>query len=160
MKLVKKFSLGVILKLAAAVLAIVAFCMMFTDQVSVSNSLGSGTISFSDAVKDVGGIVVGYVLAIVGAIAFAVAGLFEFNNKKIGLVVVCAAALLALVGAILIFCVGGMYKNFLDSQGSIGGYTLSSGSTFAPAAGPVVGGILAIVAAVAGVAGQFLGAKK
>ena len=129
-----KLSVGTILKLAASLLAIVAFFMMFADQVKMGDGRLYIVFPFDEAVKEAGGIVVGYILSLVAGLVLAFSTLFEFNNKKVGLIILISGLVLLLVGTILMFCTGAIFKGAVDARINV-----------KLATGAIVGGILGIV---------------
>lgn len=158
-------TLPVILRLAALVVAIVAFCMMFAANINyvIDSVLGGSTNVvpvLGDADKGyeaVGGVIVGYILILVGGL-IPVATALLLKNKTIDLVAVAAAIIMVVVGAILVFCAVQLFKSVNpDMSASIPG--LGSGK-YELGAGAVVGGILAIVAALANAGSVVLGLKK
>ena len=154
MKLVKSFSLSVILKLAAALFAIVAFVMMFPKQILVDLGGSSITYGIGDITFINGGIVVGYILAIVAAIVIIVGSIFEFKNKMVNLIVLGVGAVLVLVGTIMIFCVPSMISGAVENCEPSGATELAvalaiAGGKVSASAGPVIGGICGIVSVLA-----------
>lgn len=159
-------TLPVILRLAALVLAIVAFCMMFGANVNyVSDNIITGKSSatlpiFGDSdagIEAVGGVIVGYILILVGGLV-PVATALLLKNKTIDLVAVAAAIIMVVVGAILVFCAASLFKS-VNGDGTFTFSGIASGK-YELGAGAVVGGILAIVAALANAGSVVLGLKK
>lgn len=144
-------TLPVIIRLCACVLAVVAFFLMFGDQLAIEMGSKTGYVQFTDAlfggdIKVLGTVIgsfkgatvtfVGYMLVLLAGVAAPVCALV-LKDKKVEMIVGAVLAVVILVGAILIFCAASAFNSVND----VNGYKL--------AACPVVAGILAIVAALA-----------
>lgn len=164
-KAFKMPALGVILRLAAALAAIAAFCMMFATQLDYefSSILGGSTThigAFGDADNDVKalvGVIIGYILMLVAGLG-GVASALLVKNKKIDMAVAALCAVMAVVGVVLVFTAIPQWKD-LNGDASFSGGSYASG-TYKLAAGPVVGGILGIVIALVEAASIAVDLKK
>ena len=176
-----KLSLKKILVLAGALLGVVAFFMMFVDAIKVSVTtvvIGNSSTDVSYysgleslfgvknnsgdiVVKGAGGAFVGYLLALLGGAAAVVSALV-IKDKKMAMYIVIGAAALMVVGAVLMFCEKAMFLgvNEIDSaSGAAGlGSILGASYEYGLGAGPIVGGILAILGA--GCAGASIVVKE
>ena len=142
----KKFlTLSTILKFCAAVLGLVAFCLMFSKQLYLEILGKKGFVDFGDALfdKDYGAAIsfIGYLLILLASLGFC-ATIF-LKNKKMKLIAGCLALALIL-GAVFVFIESAVVNN------------KAGGSAYHLAAGPVLAGIFAILAALAGCASEFL----
>lgn len=104
--------LHALLRVAAALLGVVAFIMMFLDQVEVflaDNSLGKAGMdalfgNADSALLKNGSVIsfIGYILVAAGAVC-SVLSLFLFKGKKIDLLLLVIAGLAMIAGAVMIF---------------------------------------------------------
>lgn len=154
--------LNALLRVVAALAGVVAFIMMFLNQIEihkviVNNDVVIGTYGMQtffgdpdslDAIKN-GSVVpfIGYILAVVGGIAGAGA-LFVIKDKKIDKLVVAVAALLMVAAAVMIFMTSAAVKS--ANSDSLINYDYKM--LFAP----VFGGIMAAVGAAANVVSLIL----
>jgi len=127
------------------VFGLVAFFMMFTDQLYASVFGYTGYVSYKDALfGDYGAVLsfVGYLLVLVGALCGCC--LAFLKDKKIRNLGTLVAALLLIVGAIFIFLEPVLYASgdFKD--------------TIKLAAGPIVAGVLAILSGLCYCASVFV----
>ena len=162
----KYLTLSNILACVAFVLAVVAFAMMFTDQlfVEVKSILGNGTatVTFSDAFFSDGGSpigFIGYLLVLVGGIVAVLLSCPAFLKKKNqrALAIACAS-LLVIVGGVLILLEASLVNSNTGAKNwNIG--TLVSGSSYQLTVTAVLGGVFGIVSGLLSCAGGFL-AKK
>ena len=140
----KYLTLANLMKAAAALFGLIAFFMMFTNQVH----LGSIYISFSDAMFGNGGSVITFIgylmilLASFGACALVFLGLDAKMNKILALVF----AFVLILGAVVVFIEAAVIN------GEYNVYEL--------AGGPVVAGIFAIIAGLLVCASEFVPDKK
>ena len=139
----KLLTLKNILKAAGAVLGLVAFFMMFAKQLWVGNKSLKVIYGYDFALfdKDFGSWIsfVGYLLVLLAAVGLC-ASIFLKGNKLLTLVL--AGALL--LGAILIFIEAAV----VNGRADVSAYHL--------AAGPVLAGIFALLAALLGAASEFV----
>lgn len=145
--LAKIKTLPMIIRLAAAVLALVAFFLMFGDQLAQ----GDGTVAFNSAlfggeVKLFGVVIgtykgatvgfVGYMLILIAGIASPVVALV-LKDKKVETIVTIACAAVLIVASVLVFVIAAAFNGANDTD------------AFKLAACPIIAGILAIVAGLA-----------
>ena len=137
-----------ILKAAGALLGLVAFFMMFTNQLYAEILGKKGFVEFQDALfdKNYGATIsfVGYLLLLLGALGLC--GMIFLKDKKMAKLITLALAGLLLLGAIFVF-IEASVVNGKDS------------SLYHLAAGPIFAGIFGILAALLGCASEFLPKK-
>ena len=112
--------LHALLRVAAALLGVVAFIMMFLDQVEVflaDNSLGKAGMdalfgNADSALLKNGSVIsfIGYILVAAGAVC-SVLSLFLFKGKKIDLLLLVIAGLAMIAGAVMIFVMPAVLKD-------------------------------------------------
>lgn len=143
----KLLTLPNILKACAAVLGLVAFFLMFSNQLYAEILGKKGYVEFGDALfdKDFGAWIsfIGYLLILIGALGMC-ALVFLKDKKMVKLLALCLAGAL-LLGAIFVFIEAAVVNGRADVDGL---YHL--------AAGPVIAGIFAILAALLGCGSEFL----
>ena len=140
----KLLTLPNILKACAAVLGLVAFFMMFTNQVWAGNGQYKIYVAYDDALFGKNGAAisfVGYLMMLLGALGMC-AMIFLKDLKMSKIIVLCLAGLL-LLGAIFVF----IEASVLNGKDS---------NLLKLAAGPVFAGIFGILAALLGCASEFL----
>ena len=139
----KLLTLPNILKACAAVLGLVAFFLMFADQLYVELLGKKGFVDFNDALfdKNYGAWIsfIGYLLILLAALGMC--GVIFLKEKK--LIALCLAGAL-LIGAILVFIEAAV----VNGRADVSAYHLE--------AGPVIAGIFAILAGLLGAASEFL----
>ena len=142
----KLLTLGNILKAAGAVLALVAFFMMFAKQLYVELLGNKGYVEFQDALFDKNYGVwisfVGYLLVLIAALGLC--AVIFLKDKKTAKLVAFALAGALLLGAILIFIEAAV----VNGRADVSAYHL--------AAGPVLAGIFALLAGLLGAASEFV----
>jgi len=145
--LAKIKTLPMIIRLAAAVLALVAFFLMFGEQLRLNGGiLGTGaientTVYFGDSdssTKGAGIVFVGYLLVLLAGIASPVVALL-IKDKKIELIVTITCAVVLVLGAIFVLIAKSAFAGANDVEAR---YILLQPC-------PIVAGILAIVAGLA-----------
>ena len=143
----KLLTLPNILKAAGALLGLVAFFLMFANQLYAELLGNKGFVEFKDALFDknygAGISFVGYLLILLASLGLC-ATIFLKDMKF----VVLALAGVLLLGAIFVFIEAAVVNGRADVDGL---YHL--------AAGPVIAGIFAILAALLGCASEFLPKK-
>ena len=143
----KHLTLKNVLVCLGFVFGLVAFFMMFTNQLYASGYGITVYVGFKDALFGDGGAplsFVGYLLVLLAALGACLLALTK--DAKISKLGILCAAVLSLVGAIFIFLEAAIVNG--DS------------SLYHLAAGPVIGGIFAILAAVLFAAAVLLKDKK
>lgn len=154
-----KLTIKNILVWCAGLLAIVAFCMMFAPALKAPALMGGYTdmaaadVFFDKNVPAVAS-VIGYVLVLLAGLA-AVAVSFIVKDAKVAKLATLAAAVVLVVGAIMVFCTKANAVNanisYLVKQGAkrADAKDLSKAAyeNIKLAAGPVVAGIMAIISA-------------
>ena len=143
----KLLTLPNILKAAGALLGLVAFFLMFANQLYAELLGNKGFVEFKDALFDknygAGISFVGYLLILLASLGLC--GTIFLKDMKF---VVLALAGVLLLGAIFVFIEAAVVNGRADVDGL---YHL--------AAGPVIAGIFAILAALFGCASEFLPKK-
>ena len=142
----KLLTLQNILKAIAAVLCLVAFFLMFTNQVFWKVGNSKFYFEYQDALfGDHGAVIsfVGYLMILLGGLGMC-AVIFLKDKKLAKMITICLAGAL-LLGAIFVFIEAAVVNGRADVDGL---YHL--------AAGPVIAGIFAILAALLGCASEFL----
>ena len=143
----KLVALPNLLKLAGAVLGLVAFFMMFTNQVYAELLGNRAFVEFDDALFGENGAAisfVGYLLLLLGALGLCAMAVLKVDKKMRKYVTLGLAGLL-LLGAIFVLIEAAVLNG--DS------------SVYHLAAGPVFAGIFGILAALLGCASEFVPAK-
>ena len=137
-----------ILKAAGAVLGLVAFFMIFTNQVYAEILGKKGYVGFQDALfdKNYGATIsfVGYLLILLASLGLC--AMILMKDKKLAKFITLGLAFLLLLGAIFVFIEASVI-NGKDSN------------LYHLAAGPVFAGIFGILAALLGCASEFLPKK-
>lgn len=152
-----KIGIEVLIRIIGAILCVVAFCMMFTEQLKVEGTIPLlGTVSTkygfqdvlfgSDSLTGATWAFIGYLLILVGGILVPVLSFIGLKNKNISMILGLLGVACVIAGAVLVFCVGGMWSS-LNSIDSKYIYLLF---------GPIFAGILAILAAVIDVCAPFI----
>ncbi|MBP5356557.1 MAG: hypothetical protein J6Y68_00225 [Clostridia bacterium] len=140
----KKFlTISNLFKICAAIFGLVAFFLMFADQIYVEILGARGYSSFSDTFFGENGAIItfiGYLLIGISSIAICLL-LFMSIDKKIKKFVSFGLALVLILGAVFVFIVSAV----------INGNT----NVTHPAAAPIIAGIFAIVAAIALAISEF-----
>ena len=143
----KLLTLSNILKASAALLGIIAFVMMFTKQLHISESK-NGYMSFKMALfdKDIGSWIsfIGYLFLLIGGLGMC-ALVFLKDKKMVKLLAMCLAGAL-LLGAVFVFIEAAVVNGRINS--SLFKYNLT--------AGPILAGIFGILAALLGCGSEFL----
>ncbi len=143
----KLLTLPNILKACAAVLGLVAFFLMFANQLYAEILGNKGFVEFGDALFDenYGAWIsfIGYLLILIAALGMC-AMIFLKDKKLAKMITICLAGAL-LLGAIFVFIEAAVVNGRADVDGL---YHL--------AAGPVLAGIFAILAALLGCGSEFL----
>ena len=142
----KLLTLGNILKAAGAVLGLVAFFMMFADQLYAEILGNKGFVEFGDAMfdKNYGSWItfVGYLLVLIAALGLC--AVVFLKDKKTAKLVTFALAGVLVLGAIFIFIEAAV----VNGRADVSAYHL--------AAGPVLAGIFALLAGLLGAASEFV----
>lgn len=140
-----KVGLEVVFKLIGALLCVVAFCLMFADQLSIDlGPLGTANVSFGHAffgyaesgvqiynAAPLG--FIGFLLVLVGGILVPVLAFIGLKNKNLSMVLTLVGVLVIIVGAILIFCEGSAFSK------------ANSDATISLLFAPILGGIIALL---------------
>ena len=164
-------SLSKILRFSVGILAVVAFVMLFTDQVRYTLTvLGMQKVTLFpytdillDVVEEGNTLTKGASLSLIGYIVVLVSGLVVFattffNNKFINFInIICAVALLA--GGTLVLLTIEVWKNANPGDFSAVTALIKTG-TLQLASGPVVAGILSIVASLATIFASVIAPAK
>ena len=140
----KLLTLPNILKAAAALLGLIAFFLMFADQLVAGDSIRI-VAKYDDALFGDGGAVisfVGYLLILLAALGSCA---LIFLKTKLSKIIALALAGVFLLGAIFVFIEASVFN------GEYGSFRLM--------AGPVFAGIFGILAALLGCASEFVPAK-
>ena len=139
------------LKAGALLLGLVAFFMMFTNQLWVELLGNRGYVEFDDALfhKDYGAGLsfVGYLLILLAALAVC-ALVFVNLDAKIKMYINLGLAFLLILGAIFVFVEAGIVNG------------KAGGNAYHLAFGPVFAGILAILAGLLVVGSEFIPDKQ
>ena len=139
----KLLTLPNILKLAAAFLGIVAFTLMFSDQLFWGSGKGRVFLTFDDAMFGDGGAAItfiGYLLVLIASLGLIALVLLKLDKKHGKLVALCLGGILIL-SAIFIFIEANVYNGI---------------GTWELAAGPILAGVFALLAGLAACASEFL----
>ena len=142
----KLLTLPNILKLAGALLGIIAFALMFANQLYAEVLGHKGFVAFDDAMfGEYGSAItfIGYLLILIAALGLVALVLIKLDAKHGKLVGLCLAGLLIL-GAIFVFIEAAVVNGRVDA------------SMYHLAAAPVFAGIFAILAGLAACASEFL----
>ena len=143
----KLLTLPNLLKLGAALFGIIAFALMFANQLWWEEPLlGKHQIAFDDAMfGEYGSAItfIGYLLVLIAALGLVALVLLKLDAKHGKLIGLCLAGLLIL-GAIFIFIEAAVVNGRVD------------GSVYHLAAAPVFAGIFALLAGLAACASEFL----
>ena len=142
----KLLTLPNILKACAAVLGLVAFFVMFANQLYAEILGSKGYVEFSDALfgeYGAGISFVGYLLVLLGALGICALVLLKLDDKMRRMCVISLAGLLVL-GAVFIFIEAAVYNGKVGSN------------IYHLAAAPIFAGIFALLAACSGCASEFL----
>ena len=142
----KLLTLPNILKAAASLLGLVAFFLMFANQLVAGDSVRL-YVSYQDALFGDGGAAisfVGYLLVLLAALAACALVLVKLD-AKVKKLIVFALAFLLLLGAIFVFIEASVFN------GKYGNFRLT--------AGPVFAGILSILAALLLVGSEIVSKK-
>ena len=137
-----------VLKCGALVLAIVAFCMMFGNQLSYTLLGEKYEIAYNDALFGEGGAIisfVGYLLILIGGLVGGLLILLK-TSENIKKYVTLGVAALIILGAVFVFIEAAVFKT------TIMGTEIADKLT----AFPIVGGVLGILAAAALGASEFV----
>ena len=153
------FSTANIFRFLAAILAIVAFCLMFGNQLKVTSKvvlLGEGTsyVSFSDTFFGDGGNplgFIGYILVLVGGLAACLLAFAKFSKSSKLIVNLLVAALL-LAGTVLVFLTA---VPFQGGSAKVFGYEVGK-VTISLAVFPIIAGILGAVSTGSVLAGYLM----
>lgn len=140
----KLLTLPNILKLAGALLGIIAFALMFADQLFLQLGNTKVMVPFDDAMFGDGGSAItfiGYLLILLAALGLVALVLLKLDKKHGKLIALCLAGILIL-GAIFVLIEAAVVN------GKNGSLKL--------AAAPVFAGIFAILAGLAACASEFL----
>jgi hypothetical protein len=144
----KLFTLSNVIKASAVVFGLVAFFLMFADQL-IGNLLET-RVKFSDAFfGDLGAVVsfIGYLF--IGLSSVAVCALvFMGLDPKVGKLISLGLALLLILGAVFVFIEASVVNSNIGAN------------LYKLAGAPIVSGIFAIVAALALCASEFVPNKK
>ena len=143
------FSTANIFRFLAAVLAIVAFCLMFGNQLKVTSKvvlLGEGTteISFSDTFFGNSGNplgFIGYILVLVGGLATCLLAFAKFSKSSKLIVNLLVAAILV-AGTVLVFLTA---VPFQGGSATVFGFEVGK-VTVGLAIFPIIAGVLGAVA--------------
>ena len=142
----KLLTLGNMFKAAGALLGLVAFFMMFADQLYAEILGNKGFVEFSDAMfdKNYGSWItfVGYLLVLIAALGLC--AVVFLKDKKTAKLVTFALAGALVLGAIFIFIEAAVVNGRADAK------------LYHLAAGPVLAGIFALLAGLLGAASEFV----
>ena len=142
----KLLTLGNMFKAAGALLGLVAFFMMFADQLYAEILGNKGFVEFGDAMfdKNYGSWItfVGYLLVLIAALGLC--AVVFLKDKKTAKLVTFALAGVLVLGAIFIFIEAAV----VNGRADVSAYHL--------AAGPVLAGIFALLAGLLGAASEFV----
>lgn len=143
----KLLTLPNILKVAGAMLGLVAFFLMFANQLYAELLGNKGFVEFQDALFDknygAGISFVGYLLILLAALGLCC--VIFLKDKKMAKMITLGLAGALLLGAIFVFIEAAVVNGRADLDG-----------VYHLAAGPVIAGIFAILAALLGCASEFL----
>ena len=142
----KLLTLGNMFKAAGALLGLVAFFMMFADQLYAEILGNKGFVEFGDAMfdKNYGSWItfVGYLLVLIAALGLC--AVVFLKDKKTAKLVTFALAGALVLGAIFIFIEAAVVNGRADAK------------LYHLAAGPVLAGIFALLAGLLGAASEFV----
>ena len=142
----KLLTLGNMFKAAGALLGLVAFFMMFADQLYAEILGSKGFVEFGDAMfdKNYGSWItfVGYLLVLIAALGLC--AVVFLKDKKTAKLVTFALAGVLVLGAIFIFIEAAVVNGRADAK------------LYHLAAGPVLAGIFALLAGLLGAASEFV----
>ena len=146
----KLLTLPNILKAGGALLGLVAFFLMFANQLYAEVLGKKGFVEFSDALfdKNIGSVIsfIGYLLILLASLGLCL--VIFLKDKKMAKLVTLALAGVLLLGAIFVFIEAAVVNGRADVDGW---YHL--------AAGPIFAAIFAILAALLGCVSEFLPKK-
>ncbi len=148
--------LGALLRVVAAVLGVVAFIMMFLDQVEIflgDNSLGKVATDAlfgnqDNLIVKNGSVIsfIGYILIIAGGVV-GVLSFFLFKDKKLDLLLEVIAGTAMIAGAVMVFVMPAVIKNANETLGNY---------TFKLLFAPILAGIFGIVGGAADIVALVL----
>lgn len=141
----KLVTLSNLIKIGAAVFGLVAFFLMFANQLYAEILGNRGYVEFGDALfGDNGSVItfIGYLLIAISSIGI-IALFFIDIDEKIKKFVSFGIAVLLILGAVFVFIVSSVVN------GNVGA------DLYHAAAAPIIAGIFAIIAALAVVASEF-----
>ena len=142
----KLLTLPNILKLAGALFGLIAFCLMFTNQI-YSELLGKKVfVEFNDALfGEYGSPIsfIGYLLILIASLGLVALVLLKLDKKNGKLIAFCIAGIL-LLGAIFVFIEAAVINGKVN------------GNAYHLAAGPVFAGVFALLAACGTAASEVL----
>ena len=145
-KMKKLLTLPNILKACGALLGLVAFFLMFADQLYAEILGNKGYVEFSDAMfdKDFGSWItfIGYLLVLIGALGLCACVFLK--DKKLAKLVTFALAGALVLGAIFIFIEAAVVNGRADAK------------LYHLAAGPIFAGIFALLAGLLGCGSEFV----
>lgn len=164
-----KVSLKSILFVIASVLGIVAFCMLFVQPLKVDTGSLPITIEthwqdvyFGDPeaeIKGATGAAVGFILmGLGGLLAFGLALLSGKRRGIMGFLLTLITVALVAVGAILVFCTKTFYLETIKTGAELIDNKINEMVSLG--VGPIVGGLLGCLAALASIFALFVPAPK